>query len=362
MKNSGILTLFLISGITVFLFPVSTALAQQGPVQVIAHTVQKVEFIDEIEALGTLRANESVDLTVNVTETIMAIHFEDGMRVDEGDILVEMTSKEENAQLSEALATYEEAKRQFERVKPLVERGNASESVLDERRREFQTAKARYEAIESRLQDRLVVAPFGGLVGLRNISKGALVRPGDIITTIVDDSVMKLDFRIPSIFLSSIHPNLKIEAETVVFRNRKFEGTISSIDSRIDPVTRSVAVRALIDNPDGLLRTGLLMTVELQKDPRQTLVIPEEAILSEGREKYVFMIDTKDDKNTALKREIEIGSRRPGEVEVLSGLSEGDDIITHGIIKVRPGSEVHVKAKNIDDEDIENVLKPDKPS
>jgi len=144
--------------------------AAPPPPAVIVAEAKLESLMDRVEALGTLRANESVSLTAAVTETVTGIHFDDGQRVKSGAILVEMTSAEEHAQLREAQATVDEAKRQFERVQSLATQGTASRSLLDEQRRDWETAQARLAAIESRLEDRLIKAPFSGVVGLRNLS------------------------------------------------------------------------------------------------------------------------------------------------------------------------------------------------
>ncbi|NBC47600.1 MAG: efflux RND transporter periplasmic adaptor subunit, partial [Gammaproteobacteria bacterium] len=190
-----------------------TAVAQpSAPVGVIASIAELEPVADRVEALGTLRANESVTITANVTETVSALHFDDGQRVQAGDLLVEMTSVEEHARLEEAQARLAEAEQQYQRVKSLAAAGSASASLLDERRRDLRTAEATLTAIESQLADRLVKAPFEGVVGLRDISLGALVEPGDVITTLDDDSVMKLDFAVPSLYLPSLAPGVAIEA------------------------------------------------------------------------------------------------------------------------------------------------------
>jgi membrane fusion protein (multidrug efflux system) len=300
-------------------------------------------FADRIEALGTLRANESVVLTASVTETVTDIHFDDGDRVKAGQVLLEMTSAEEHALLEEARATVGEAKRQYERVKSLEAQGTAAKSLLDERLREWETARARLTAIESRLDDRLVRAPFAGVVGLRNISVGALVEPGDVITTVDDDSVMKLDFAVPSTYLATLKPKLAIVARTHAYPERSFEGEVSGIDSRVDPVTRAVTVRAILSNDERLLKPGMLMQVELLKNPREALVIPEEALLPQGEKQYVLLVDEADG-NKVVRREVKIGSRRPGEVEILQGLAAGDKVITDGALKTRPGQPVTVRA------------------
>ncbi|MCG6969298.1 MAG: efflux RND transporter periplasmic adaptor subunit [Gammaproteobacteria bacterium] len=308
---------------------------------VIISEVKVDRFVDRVEALGTLKANESVSVTANVTETVANIHFDDGQRVDAGDVLVELTSAEERALLKEARVRESEATRQYERIKSLVAQRSASQSLLDERTRDLDAARAIRVAIESRLSDRMIKAPFAGVLGLRNISRGSLVEPGDVITTLDDDSVMKLDFTVPSIFLPRLKIGLGIEAKASAYGNRSFEGEIHSINSRVDPVTRSIQVRAYIPNPDRTLKPGVLMQVEMLKNPREAIVVPESALLQRGREHYVMMVNND---NVAERRQVTIGGRRPGEVEIVAGLTQGDRVITHGNDKVRPGQPVTIQA------------------
>ncbi|MGH8496150.1 MAG: efflux RND transporter periplasmic adaptor subunit [Gammaproteobacteria bacterium] len=316
------------------------------PPEVIVSVAERKLVVDRIEALGTLQANESVTLTANVTERVTAIHFDDGDRVEEGDVLVEMTSAEEHALLEEARATVEEAQSQYERNVRLSQEDIVSESVLDTARREWETAKARLEAIQSQLDDRLINAPFSGVVGLRNISPGALVQPGEVITTLDDDSVMKLDFSVPATFLTALQPGAEIVATADAFGDEEFEGEVSAVGSRIDPITRTVQVRAMMPNPDKRLRPGLLMQVDLLNNPRQAVVIPEEALVPLGEQQFVMVVG-QGDGNTVERREVGIGRRMPGEVEIVQGLEAGEMVITHGTMKARPGQTVQIQA--IDD-------------
>jgi len=326
-------------------FPLALAAQPSQPVGVVVSEAQTVEVADRVEALGTLRANEAVTITATVTETISAIHFDDGQRVAAGDTLVEMTSREQHARLEEAQARLAEAEQQYERVKSLEATGSASASLLDERRRDLRAASASLAAIESQLADRLIKAPFDGVVGLRNISLGALVEPGDVITTLDDDRVMKLDFPVPSLFLPSLAPGLSIEARAPALGAQRFEGEVASLSSRVDPVTRSVQVRALILNPERQLRPGLLMQVELLRDPREAVMVPEAAILQRGGEHAVLVVDEDSGgQMVAQRRQVQVGLRRPGEVEIVSGLSPGEQVITHGVDKARPGEPVTVRA------------------
>ena len=309
--------------------------------QVIAAEVRRDAFVDRVEALGTLRANEMVVLTANATELVTKIRFDDGQRVQAGDVLVEMSSDEERAQLEEARAAAEETRSQYERVRPLAAQGTAAKSQYDERRRESEMAQARVAAVESRVADRTIRAPFSGVVGLRNLSVGALVRPGDPITTLDDDHVMKLEFSVPATYLETLRPGLAITAKARAYGSREFRGEVRSVDSRVDPVTRSIVARAEIPNPDRVLRPGMLMTVVLHKNPREALLVPESAIVSVGRKSYVFRIDAAAG-NRVERREIVVGARRAGEAEVLAGLDAGDRVVAHGTQRVRDGQVVAV--------------------
>jgi membrane fusion protein (multidrug efflux system) len=274
---------------------------------------------------------------------VTALHFDDGDRVVAGQVLVEMTSAEEHAQLEEARATVEEARRQFERIRSLREKQTAAESLLDQRRREWETGRARLAAIESRLADRLVRAPFAGVLGLRNVSTGALVEPGDVISTLDDDSIMKLDFPVPAVHIHALATGMPVTATTRGWSGRRFEGEVKSLDSRVDPVTRTVVVRALLPNPDHALRPGMLMQVELLNPRREAIVIPEQCLVPLGERQYVFVVDPAAD-NTVERREVRIGARRPGEVEIVEGLEVGERVITDGTLKVRDGGKVTIRA------------------
>ena len=318
---------------------VSAAFAQ-GPSKVVIESVRKTSFYDPINALGSLRANESVRLTVNVAETVTAIHFNDGQRVGKGSLLVEMTSAEEQALLEEAESNLNEAKVQYDRVKQLAAVGTASESLLDERQRDYQAARARMQGIRSRLKDRIVVAPFDGVLGLRQISVGSLIEPGEVITTLNDDTKMKLDFSVPAIYLASLQTGLPVSATSAAYGDQVFYGEVSSIDNQIDPVTRSLTLRAVLDNEQHLLKQGMLMHVTVQKNPREALVIRESALVSRGRQHFVWLAVEGEKGLVAEQREVGIGARRKGEVEILSGLEEGAQLITEGALKLREGAQV----------------------
>ncbi|NRA67761.1 MAG: efflux RND transporter periplasmic adaptor subunit [Pseudobacteriovorax sp.] len=350
-----------LTGIFSALGLVQSALAQRGgPTPVFVAPVEKRDIYDEVEALGTLQANENVNLVANVTERITAIYFDDNQQVKKGDVLVEMDAAEEKAELAAESSKQKEANRQVKRLRPLVAKGAASKSSLDGWERELATANARILAIKSRIDERRIVAPFDGVVGLRNISVGDMAVPGSgqggsIITTIDDISKMKLDFSVPEIFLSSLQKGIVIEAQSSAYPQKTFEGSVTSIDSRIDPRTRSVRARAMLDNPEALLKAGMLMRIKLKKNPRTALVIPEMAIVATGRQNSVMVVADGDETKVA-KKEVKLGSRMLGFVEILSGLNEKDRVVTDGVLRVRDGSKVIIKATDTSSASLNELL------
>lgn len=358
VKARGVRSLIVLVALVSSFFASTPLSAQRGgprpPTPVIVFEAQLVPYSDRIEALGTLRANETVQLTAPVADTITAIHFDDGQRLEAGHVLVEMTNTEEQALLAEARSTVAESRAQFERARDLAERGSATRSTLDQRRRDYDTARARLRATESRLQDRLIIAPFDGVVGLRTVSVGTYVSPGQVITTLYNDGIMKLDFSIPEVHLAAIHVGQTIQAEAQAFPDQIFEGTVASIDAAIDPVTRSIQVRALIANEDRLLRPGLLMTLALERNAREAIVVPEGAIIVEARDRFVWVADAEG--TNAEKRPVTLGTRRIGEVEILIGLEAGERVVTHGAANLRPGATITIRATETGGETLPELL------
>lgn len=302
------------------------------PVAMVPATVKP--WVDRIEALGTARANESVTLTAKVTETVARVNFDDGDVVEEGAILVELTGRAELAALEEARAAYTEASRLYERQLELARQRTISESVVDAQRAARDTAKARMDAIRARLGDRVIVAPFAGVLGFRRVSPGTLVTPGTEITTLDDVRTIKVDFSLPEAYLAALAPGQEIVARSAAWPGRDFVGTVASLDSRVDPATRTITVRALLPNADGALRPGMLLTLDVLANPREAVVVPEIALSALRDRQFVYRVDAAGKAEQVFVR---VGARRAGEAEVLEGLAPGDRIITDGLVRVRPG-------------------------
>jgi membrane fusion protein (multidrug efflux system) len=350
LKNHPILIIFMVVVLAVFTAVANKVLIDSESasgsfggareILVVAEPVRMEELVEQIEAIGTTRANESVDITAKVTETVSKVNFEDGIYVDEGRILVELTNAEETAQLSEAQATLDEAAQQYRRVQNLIDQNLASQVQLDEEKARHQTAAARLEAIVARLDDRLIRAPFSGVLGFRNVSPGTLLTTNTVITTLDDISSIKLDFTVPEVFLSVLHKGLDVFARSDTYPDRTFKGEVNGISSRVDPVTRSVVVRAIIPNEDRSIRPGMLMKVNLIRSREIVKTVPEESLIPVADKQYVFLINAD---NKVDRVAVEVGRRRPGSAEIVAGLDLGALVVTEGVLRLRPGSAVKVK-------------------
>jgi membrane fusion protein (multidrug efflux system) len=308
------------------------------PVPIGIATVAPATFIDRLDAIGTVRSNESVTITAKVTETVRRVAFTDGQIVAAGDILVELTDAAEAAALGGALSAHAEAAKNFERISVLASHGMASAAQLDAARTARDNAKSRVDTVASQLADRLIRAPFAGVLGLRNISPGTLVRPGDVITTLDDISAVKLDFTVPETYLASLATGMQIEAEARAFPGRAFTGALTAIDTRIDPITRSVTARAIMPNADLALRPGMLLNVTIIRSTKTALAIAERAVVASKDQLFVFRVEG----GKAQRVEIKTGARQDGLVEVAAGLAAGDTIVVDGVHRLRPGQRVQV--------------------
>jgi membrane fusion protein (multidrug efflux system) len=315
---------------------------QAQPPLVTVARARRDRIYDVVEALGTAQANESVTLTAKVTDTVRRVNFEDGDYVEAGDVLIELTNQEEEALLAEARANLDDAESQLRRLTDLSSRGLSAESELDVARSRQAAVQARFNSVVARLRDRLIQAPFSGLLGFRQVSPGTMLSPNTPITSIDDIAVIKLDFTVPEAAIGSMAPGARIVAKSVSFPGRDFEGTVRTVGSRVDPVTRAITVRAHIENADRSLRPGMLLTVQVVTAERMALVVPEGAVFQVQNRAYVYRADG----DVARQQQIDVGGRRFGVVEVLGGLADGDLIVIEGIVKLRDGARMRYDAKD----------------
>lgn len=312
--------------------------AARPPALVNTTLVGRRDYALPVRVVGSVKAYETIDLSPNVTETVTELHFDDGDEVKKGQLLARLSDAEEEAFLASARATLAEEQREITRITSLVAEGAAAEARLAERQTLAVIAQQKILEAEAKLADRRIVAPFDGRLGLRRISVGALVSPGTVIATLDQIDVVKIDFSVPEKLLGSVSVGSEIMAHTETARDREFKGKIKHLDTRSDPVTRSVEARAEVPNPNGDLRPGMLALVELRLEPRNSLSVPERALVPMGTKQHVFVVAGTAEAPVARLVPIQIGRRIPGSVEVNEGLNEGDRIITDGLVGLQDGA------------------------
>ncbi len=317
---------------------------ERKPPPVVVVAVIRLPFVDTLEALGTVIANESVAITANRADHVAAVSFKDGQQVQKGDLLVEQNAEEEKALLAEATAVRNDYRSNHQRLKELFDQNMASAQEFEESKAKLAASEARVVSLNAAIADRRVRAPFAGVLGFRRISVGAHVQPQTVITTLDDLSVVKLDFTIPEAWLPNVQPGMKIAAISDTWVGEKFGGDVATIDTRLDPRTRSATVRALLPNPEMKLRPGMLLKVTIERGERAVLQVPEEALIPVGEDHFVVRVDGLgiDRQGIAERVQVQIGRRRVGAVEITAGLKAGEQIVVEGIVRVRHGAPVQV--------------------
>jgi membrane fusion protein (multidrug efflux system) len=307
-----------------------------APITVIAEKVEPRTFTDRFTALGTAKANESIEVTSRTSSIVTRINFQEGQQVEAGHVLVELDTRQERANVSLAEAQLAQAESQYRRSMALRATQAVSEADLDQLEANLLVARAQLRGAQARLDILFIRAPFSGTVGLRKVSLGDLVGPDTIITTLDDTDPMKLEFGVPETFIGVVRKGMTISAASSVYPGRSFIGEVISVDSRVDPVTRSVTVVARASNRDGLLKPGMFLTVALERKRENVLLIPEEALVPREGRQFVFVAQD----GKAVEREVVLGGRAPGLAEVTSGLEPGDLVVTEGTQRIRNGSPI----------------------
>lgn len=304
--------------------------------------VREARLCEEIEGLGTTQANEAVDITANVTEKVTEIFFDDGQKVKQGDPLIYLDKEEEEAELKSLEALLLEREPSYERAKDLTKRRALPEATLESRKASLKELEGNIQVVKTKIKDRVITAPFSGITGFRGVSLGALVKPGDKITTLYDVSKMKLDFDVPSLFLNALKRGLPVLATVEAYPDKAFKGIIHAVNPSVDPVTRTIAVRALLDNEEGLLKPGLFMKAKLATRQYQGIIVPEEAVLQRGQDHFIFILAEEAGKTFAKKVKVMTGLRKDGFVEIREGLSKGEKIVARGNLSPEESQEVQL--------------------
>jgi membrane fusion protein, multidrug efflux system len=306
-----------------------------------AEVIQR-PFTDTIEVLGVARGRRSVDITSGTTELITRVLFRDGQTVAAGAPLVELQAGEEDAGIIQARAAVEQTRRDMERWEGLAERGIAPQVTAEQARTAFESASASLRAAQARRGDRVIRAPFAGVLGLSTVTAGTLVNPGAIIATLDDISVIRVDFPVPERYISTLSTGTSIVARSDAFPGQTFAGRIAQLDTRVDPQTRAVTARAEFANPGGRIRPGMALRVSIEQGQRQVASVPESAVQYEASSAFVYRIVAVEDASTAQRVTVDTGAVENGFVEILSGVNLNDRVVGSGLNRIQPGAPVTV--------------------
>jgi len=295
--------------------------------------------LEDIRTVGTLRANEAVIVSPEIAGRIHRIRFSEGQEVAAGDVLVELDATILRAELVKTQSDLTLADANLQRAKKLASKGAGTLRAHDEATAAHQAAQANVALAQARLERASITAPLSGIVGLRAVSTGAYVTPGDRLVELADIDPIKVDFRVPELVLSSLRAGLAIRVTVDAVPGRTFEGEIYAIDPIVDANGRAIRLRARVANPDGALFPGLFARVQIVVERRENAVlVPESAVFARGQDRLVYrVVDSR-----AVLTKIELGQRLPGQVEVIDGLGPDATVITAGHQQVRDGALVEI--------------------
>ncbi|WP_411186668.1 efflux RND transporter periplasmic adaptor subunit [Pseudomonas sp.] len=315
------------------------AQANEGPLVEVVK-VERNLVRDELVTFGSLRPDESVMIRPEIAGRVAQLHFREGQRIEVGTLLVSLDDSIARAEFAQARANLNLAEKNFARAQMLFKRGASNAQALDEASAQQQASRASLALSQARLDKTRILAPYEGMLGLRHVSPGDYLSEGqDIINLEVLDP-LKVDFRIPQKAVSQIHLKQVIEISLDAYPGERFSGEIFAINPRLDEAGRSQAIRARISNRDGRLSPGQFVRVSVILAERpNALVIPEEAVMPVGERLLVNLVVA----GKVELREVKLGKRLDGKVEVVEGLQGDETLISAGWQKVRAGALVRTK-------------------
>ncbi len=319
-----------------------------GPVSVEVGKVERMSLEDDAQAVGSLRSRQGVMLRPEVSGRIASLEFSDGQRVRRGQLLVQLDDTLQQAQLKQAEAQASIARTNLQRNRELVAQNFVSQSAVDQSAAALEVAEAQVALSKAQLARMRIVAPFDGMAGIRNVNLGDYVKDGADLVSIEDLSQVLVDFRLPERFVAQVKPGQTVEVSLDALPGRSFTGRIDALDSVIDANGRSLLVRARLDNPGGVLKSGLFARTRIVFSKRENaMVVPEEALVPMGGKQYIYKVVEGPNGKVASRIEARIGLRLPGKVEVLEGLSAGDLVVTAGQARLGRGEAVPLRVVDL---------------
>ncbi|MAI29105.1 MAG: hypothetical protein CMP38_02735 [Rickettsiales bacterium] len=321
-----------------FLF-YSNSFSQQI-ITVVAQPPEKKITNDTLKLPAKILANEKVQITTVVSEKIKKIVFKEGKFVKKNQVLIELYDDEEKAIKKQILAEVKEAKLNYERANKLFSKGNISQTVLDNRLMLKDKLNARLEEINAKINDLKILAPFDGIISVKNFSEGSLVMPGDVISTLYDINNLKIQAKVPEKFVNKINDKTIFSLKSSIDSSMNVEGKVSIIDPLVDDETRTFKIIGIINNPNYLLKPGLMVNLTFNFNGRESFFIRENAVFNQDDISYVYLVNKK---NIVLKKKVNVGLRKDGLVEIINGLNSFDLVVYEGINKIKEGTSVKVK-------------------
>jgi len=319
--------------------PGAAAKGPGGPVTVEVAKVATATVEEDVDAVGTLRSNEAVVVRPEISGRIERLNFTEGAPVQKGQVIVALDDSVPAAELAQAKANLALADSNYQRPQALEKQKFVSATAKDQALNGLRVAQANVQLAEARLAKTKIVAPFGGIIGIRQVSVGDYVKEGQDLVTLEDISALKVDFRVPEQLLAALRPGQAVEMGSDALPGRKYVATVDAIDPLVDQAGRAVLLRARLRNSDGQLRPGMFVRTRLIVSQRQNaLTVPEEALVPVGADQFVFRIAD----GKAQRVKVRVGVRRAGVVEVVEGLALGDTVVTAGQLKLRDGVQVVV--------------------
>lgn len=291
---------------------------------------------DSVHSVGTLKARQAIEISSQVNGRVVAVNFKSGQAVTKEDLLIQLDDREIKADMDAAVARVKNARQQLDRARKLQSTKSISQSQVDELRADLDVFSSELMSIKVRLQNHQLTAPFSGRIGTKDIAIGSYLESGDVITTLDAVDPMELVFAIPERFLGEVSEGQTVTSITSAYPSTPFEGELTELGTRIDSLSRTLPARALIPNKTGKLLPGMFMSVRLSFSQREALVIPEQAVLVQGASKYLFVIDG----DIAKRKDITLGARDDGYVEVITGIEVSDSIIITGHQRLSSGDKV----------------------
>lgn len=324
--------------------PAAVDKGQGGPptaILVEAITAATASMPQTITAVGSLRSDESVTVRPEVAGRVTFIGFEEGRPVPKGAMLVKLDPAINAAEVQQAKANMTLAKAKYERAIDLQKQGFISGQARDEAENNLKVAEAAESLAGARLAKTEIRAPFSGIIGLRSVSMGDYVKEGQDMVNLESIDPLKVDFRVPEVYLKQVQVGQTLQVTLDALPGRTYDGKVFAINPLVDAAGRAIVVRAQVKNADTALRPGMFARVRLlTKQEVDALVLPEQALVPQGEDQYVFrVVDGK-----AVRTKVEVGQRRDGRVEVVKGIAPGDTIVIAGQIKIRDGTAVTTAA------------------